>query len=113
MEKDKLTCEDPSSIIGEESLIKLHSVTNIREDDASLTTFLTARPAPFEDVSGTIDVDFGYITPYAHSQRLGKRGFLDGIGDVILGNWEFSKSATFDVSAGTPGAVSNIYTGGK
>lgn len=81
-----------------------------------MTTFLTAQPAPWEDVSGTFDIDFGHITPYQKTPQLKERGLGDvfgGIGDTLQGNFDETKSANFDVSAGTKGQRSNIYSDSK
>lgn len=89
-------------------------ITNIQEDEGKLTTFLTAEKAPWSDIAGTYDLDFGRaIQPKKASRR---RGLLDRItnavsntGDFILnGNADFSKSINFPVSVGTPGVVTNV-----
>ncbi|KAL8897321.1 MAG: hypothetical protein Q9207_007269 [Kuettlingeria erythrocarpa] len=96
-------------------------ITNIREEQDSLTTFLTAEKAPWSDVAGTYDLDFGRAIPAAKTTR--RRGLFDSIkkgvakvGDavgkvgnaVINGDADFSKSITFPVNVGTPGVSSEI-----
>ncbi|KAL8957970.1 MAG: hypothetical protein Q9193_004880, partial [Seirophora villosa] len=89
-------------------------ITKIREDEGKLTTFLTAEKAPWSDIAGTYDLDFGRaIQPKKVSRR---RGLFDTIsnavgntGDFILnGDADFSKSVNFPVSVGTPGVVTNV-----
>ena len=79
------------------------------EDTASLTTHLDAKPASWKDVIPTFDLDFGHVTPYKQTSKLKGRSI---IGD-IEGNFDESKTVTVDVSAGTKGQVSNIYTSDK
>jgi hypothetical protein len=89
-----------------------------------LTTLLTARPAKWEDISGTFDLDFGIsaLQPNATS-RLTKRwgfddivkGFKDLAGDIVdtfkkLGDVKVDKQVVFDVSVGSEGKRTNIFT---
>ncbi|KAL8984678.1 MAG: hypothetical protein Q9177_004633 [Variospora cf. flavescens] len=89
-------------------------ITNIREDEGKLTTFLTAEKASWSDVAGTYDLDFGRaIQPKKASRR---RGLWDTItnavsntGDFIInGDADFSKSVNFPVNVGTPGVVTSV-----
>ncbi|KAL9045926.1 MAG: hypothetical protein Q9214_001116 [Letrouitia sp. 1 TL-2023] len=82
-------------------------IRNIREDEAKLTTFLTAELAPWRDVGGTYDLDFGRAFPVhkPHERR--------GIGDIIQGNLDLSKSVTVPVNVGTPNQVTNIFKNAK
>ncbi|KAI4267357.1 MAG: hypothetical protein LQ337_008391 [Flavoplaca oasis] len=98
-------------------------ITDIREDKAKLTTYLTAQPAPWSDVAGTYDLDFGRAAmpqPGSHSgpQRRGLLGdifngvkdviggvgdVISDVGDVLSGDIAFDKSANFPVTIGVPG----------
>ncbi|KAL8753730.1 MAG: hypothetical protein Q9184_005337 [Pyrenodesmia sp. 2 TL-2023] len=103
------------------ALIKDISITNIQEDQDTLTTFLTAEKAPWSDVAGTYDLDFGKAIPAPKMAR--RRGLFDSIsnaasrvsnavsniGNAILnGDVDFSKSISFPVNVGTPGVSTEI-----
>ncbi|KAL8832721.1 MAG: hypothetical protein Q9170_004765 [Blastenia crenularia] len=96
-------------------------ITNIQEDPAKLTTFLTAQLAPWSDVAGTYDLDFGRaVTSPKASRRRGLISSIKGIGNKITGavgdagdfllngDADLSKSVTFPVSIGTPGVPNDI-----
>lgn len=102
------------------SLITLHSISKITEDNAKLTTHLTAQIAQWSDIGGTYDLDFGQAIPYQNPQRLKQRGLwgdITNIGKDVLdaaqGNADLSKSVTFPVSVGHEGQKTNIYTDNK
>ncbi|KAI4278080.1 MAG: hypothetical protein L6R38_005321, partial [Xanthoria sp. 2 TBL-2021] len=80
-------------------------ITDIREDAAKLTTYLTAQPAAWSDVAGTYDLDFGKAAmPRPGPQRRGLFDFLGGASDFLLhGDIDFDKSAKFPTAIGTPG----------
>ena len=89
------------------------------EDQKTLTTHLTSKSAPWSEVAGTYEMDFGKVIPYKRPSS--KRDLLGSIGDgissigkdiggTLSGNVDLSKSITFDVAAGTPGKVTNIFT---
>jgi len=85
------------------------------EDPKTLTTHLTSQSAPWSEVAGTYEMDFGKVIPYKRPSS--KRGLLGdigsigkGIGGALSGNVDVSKSITFDVGAGTPGLATNIFT---
>ncbi|KAL8649240.1 MAG: hypothetical protein Q9210_004516 [Variospora velana] len=79
-------------------------ITNIREDEEKLSTFLTAEKAPWSDVAGTYDLDFGRAIQSKKASR--RRGLWDTItnavsntGDFIInGDADFSKSVNFPVN---------------
>ncbi|KAL9004501.1 MAG: hypothetical protein Q9188_002680 [Gyalolechia gomerana] len=105
-------------------------ITQIREDAAKLTTFLTAQKAPWSEVAGTYDLEFGRaITSPRNPQRRGfgdhfrKAGdHLKKAGDHIAGSLEepdkfiknepvdVSKSITFPVRVGKPGEAQPIVS---
>jgi len=102
------------------SLTIMHSISKITEDPAKLTTLLTARTAPWSDVAGTYDLDFGQAMPYQKPPQLKQRGLwgdIMNVGKDVLnaaeGNADLSKSVTFDVSVGHQGQRTNIYTDDK
>ena len=39
-------------------------ISKITEETAALTTYLNARPAPWSDVAGKYDLDFGQVIHY-------------------------------------------------
>lgn len=89
----------------------MNSIDKIREDKSTLTTFLEAQKAPWSEVAGTYDINFGHILPKPKGARgLKNRGLLSGIGGILQGDLEFSKSATFSVAVGQEGQRTNIYT---
>ncbi|KAI4263395.1 MAG: hypothetical protein L6R42_001455 [Xanthoria sp. 1 TBL-2021] len=95
-------------------------ITDIREDAAKLTTYLTAQPAAWSDVAGTYDLDFGKAAmPRPGPQRRGLGDVIDSvhrkIGDAIdsLGNYDFDKSARFPTAIGTPGQNHPIFNNPK
>lgn len=96
-----------------------YSITKITEDESTSTTHLTSQTAPWSDIAGTYDLDFGQTSLYKPTSQLKKRfsfgelgsGLLGGgLGNDLLGNFKESKSVTFDVSTGTKGQVSSIYS---
>ena len=87
-----------------------YSITKITEDESTSTTHLTSQTAPWSDIAGTYDLDFGQTSLYKPTSQLKKRSFLGDLGNDLLGNFKESKSVTFDVSSGTKGQVSSIYS---
>lgn len=102
-----------------------YRITQIREDQGKLTTFLAAQKAPWSDVAGTYDLDFGRAIASPKASR--RRGLIGDIGDavnhvtdtitdtlgdagdfILHGDADFSKSVTFPVNVGTPGQVNEI-----
>ncbi|KAL8991674.1 MAG: hypothetical protein Q9169_007759 [Polycauliona sp. 2 TL-2023] len=83
-------------------------ITDIREDAAKLTTFLTAQIAAWSDVAGTYDLDFGRAAmpppgPPSGPQRRGIFDFIDSVGDTLSGDISFDESANFPTTIGVPG----------
>ncbi|KAL8669848.1 MAG: hypothetical protein Q9168_005577 [Polycauliona sp. 1 TL-2023] len=90
-------------------------ITDIREDAAKLTTYLTAQTAPWSDIAGTYDLDFGRaaMPPPGSPSGPQKRGISDlfgsaadalsGAADAITGDISFDKSANFPTAIGVPG----------
>ena len=98
----------------------MNSISNVAEDAAKLTTHLTAQPAPWSDVAGSYDLDFGQAIPYQNPSRLRPRGLwgdITNVGKDVLnaaeGNADLSKSVTFPMGVGQEGQKSNIYTDDK
>ncbi|KAG8530110.1 uncharacterized protein KY384_005592 [Bacidia gigantensis] len=108
-------------------------ISKITEKTDSWTTFLAAQPAPWEDVAGTYDLDFGKVYPTKNS-KLKHRGIGDwlddvkdtigdvaedvkdgvekvgdGIADTVQGNADFSKSVSFPVNMLSPNEKHNIW----
>lgn len=115
----------------------MNRISNIREDKAKLTTFLTARPAPWSEVAGTYDIEFGKALSAKSKKQtrdiIGDLGNgLENIGQTIgngieeganalkgaaedladqfakLGDADFDKSVIFSVAVGQPKKVTNI-----
>ena len=57
-------------------------INKVTEDTKDLTTFLEAQAAPWSDVAGTYDLDFGKAVPYKHPPTLKGRGIW---GDITGG----------------------------
>ena len=87
-----------------------YSITKITEDESTSTTHLTSQTAPWSDIAGTYDLDFGQTSLYKPTSQLKKRFSFGSLGNDLLGNFKESKSVTFDVSTGTKGQVSSIYS---
>ena len=87
-----------------------YSITKITEDESTSTTHLTSQTAPWSDIAATYDLDFGQTSLYKQTSQLKKHLSNRGIGDDILGNFDESKSVTIDVTSGTKGQVSSIYS---
>ncbi|KAL2038815.1 hypothetical protein N7G274_008573 [Stereocaulon virgatum] len=86
-------------------------ISNITEDNATLTTHLAAKPAPWSDVAGTYDLEFGQTHPYPNSQRLKERDLIsDGLNAAKL-SFDKSVSVSVPVNVGQQGQRTNIYTG--
>ena len=66
--------------------------------------------APWSDIAGTYDLDFGQTSLYKQTSQLKKRFSFGDLKNDVLGNFDKSKSVTFDVSSGTKGKVSSIYS---
>ncbi|KAL8929157.1 MAG: hypothetical protein Q9172_000592 [Xanthocarpia lactea] len=94
-----------------------YRITNIREDRAKLTTYLTAQPASWSEIAGTFDVDFqAAAMAQPGRRRRGLGDFFDGVTDffggvtdfVANGDIDFDKAANFPVNIGTPGERHSI-----
>ena len=92
-------------------------ISKITEDAAALTTYLNAKPAPWSEVAGTYDMDFGHAIPYQHPQRVKERGFwgdIENVGNDVLdaatGSADVSKTVNFPMNIGQQGQRMNIYT---
>lgn len=80
----------------------LNSVTNVRDDLSTLTTFLTALEVPWGQIGGTFDLDFGKaVLP---TKPVSRR---------ILGRMERGIDSAVKISAGEPGNKINILPGGR
>lgn len=95
---------------------RLHRISNVAEDVASLTTHLTAHTAPWSDVARSYDMDFGHAIPFQRSQPSKRSlwGDIVNVGKDVLntveGNADLTKSVAFDMSVGQQGQKTNIYT---
>ena len=87
-----------------------YSITKITEDESTSTTHLTSQTAPWSDIAGTYDLDIGQTSLYKPTSQLKKRFSVGSLRNDLLGNFKESKSVTFDVSTGTKGQVSSIYS---
>lgn len=87
-----------------------YSITKITEDESTSTTHLTSQTAPWSDIAATYDLDFGQTSQYKQTSQLKKRLSNRGLVDDIFGNFDESKSVTIDVTSGTKGQVSSIYS---
>ena len=103
-------------------------ISKVTPDATTLTTFLTAQPAPWTDVAGTYDVDFGQAISFTGSEspggepssgngsELAARGigsFFKGLGNAFLGNFDESKTVNVPVNVRNENQRSNIYSDGR
>ena len=82
------------------SLTNTCRISSIREDPASLTTFLAAEPAPWSDIGGSYDLDFGRVSPY--STGLQQRHWWNG-------NFDVTKNKDFITNIGHPDKIKHLY----
>ena len=108
--RDSHTCKIPllSDITIGHPLIISFRITGIQEDQAKLTTHLTAQIAQWSEVGGTYDLDFG-STPSKEPSADRRRGLIDG----LLGNFDENPSVTFPLNIGTPGKKTSIISSNK
>ena len=100
------------------------SVSNITEDDATLTTSLAARMVPWSEVAGSYELNFGHAISIHQPKRLQDRGWWDDVEnagndtenaaeaalDTAGGSLNKSQSASFPISAGQPNQRTTIFT---
>ena len=90
-------------------------MSKVTDDAANLAIEMTTTIAPWSEVGGTYDIDFGQAIPYK-KPTVNPRGFLGdvvNIGKDVLdaaqGNVDQGKAVTFDVNVGSPGTKTEIY----
>ncbi|KAL8726096.1 MAG: hypothetical protein Q9166_006933 [cf. Caloplaca sp. 2 TL-2023] len=95
-----------------------YKVSTVMEDAADLTIKMQTQVAQWSDVAGTYAIDFGEMVPQA--KKLKARGFWGDIANVgkdvldgAQGNFDETKTVTFDVNVGKSGQKTNIYTDEK
>ena len=95
-------------------------ISKVTEDTEGLTTYLTAQPAPWSDVAGKYNLDFGQSIPYQKPHRFRERGLwgdIVNVGkdvlDAATGSADISKTVSFPVNVGQKGQRTNIYTDNK
>ncbi|KAL8953271.1 MAG: hypothetical protein Q9222_000876 [Ikaeria aurantiellina] len=96
-----------------------YRISHVQEDQAKLTTYLTAQPAPWSEIAGTYDLDFGRAIKTQQNTR--KRGIIDDIGDavgdagdfILHGDADLSRSVTIPVAVGEPGVPHSIVDTAK
>ena len=74
------------------------SISNIIEDDATLTTSLTAQAVPWSDVAGSYELNFGHAMPALRSHRL-KRG-IEKYFDNVLNSTEKDANGVEQIGSG-------------
>ena len=82
-------------------------ISGIREDATTLTTYLTAQPAPWSDVAGTYDMDFGKAIPFQRPSQLQSRGLWGDITKAVKGAANDVKNVASDVVNGAKTAASD------
>ena len=110
-------CIRPSVFLGCNITNKSHSISNIREDRSTLTTFLTAQGASWSDVADTFDLVFGKTlsnlstnrTRLASDRRVKNRSLFKNLFGNLL-NGDYVKDLTVNLDVGTPGKRTNILT---
>lgn len=83
-------------------------ISNIREDTATLTTYLTAKIAPWSDVAGTYEMDFGKAIPFKQPNQLQTRGLWDDIKGVVTGAENDIKKGVDYVASKIEGGASTV-----
>lgn len=100
------------------------SVSNITEDDVTLTTSLAARMVPWSEVAGSYELNFGHAISIHQHKHLRDRNWWDNVEnagndtenaaeaalDTAEGNYNKSQSASFPISAGQPNQRTTIFT---
>lgn len=66
----------------------------------SLTTYLAAEPAPWSDIAGSYDLDFGHVL--TRPDPLQRR-------DWTTGNFDITKSTDFGLDIGKPDESHTIW----
>ena len=80
-----------------------YRINSIRDDPSSLTTFLAAEKAPWSDIGGSYEVDFGHtMTPRGNMERR-------GLTDELKGNFDERREKDFDVSLGHRDKVEHLW----
>ncbi|KAL9577879.1 MAG: hypothetical protein Q9212_006082 [Teloschistes hypoglaucus] len=79
-------------------------ITKVEEDEATLTTHLTAEKAPWSEIAGSYDLDFGKAIPT--NKPVQRRGLFN----ILAGNKDTSKSVSFPLNVGTPGVTTAIVS---
>ena len=89
----------------------VYRISNIKEDVSTFTTYLTAQPAPWSDVAGTYDMDFGKAIPFTRPNQLQSRGLWGDITGAVSGAVSDVKSGVDDVVNGAKTVASDIESG--
>jgi hypothetical protein len=101
-------------------------ITDVDNEDEKLKVVLAATPAPWKEVAGNFDLDFGKARMTNSARRaLHARGFIDWVddtvdsigdtlGDVVdaiadVGDGELSKSIDIPVSVGEEGVETLLF----
>lgn len=86
-----------------ETLTSRYRINSIREDGVSLTTYLAAQPAPWSDIGGSYDLDFGHVMAYRPGPE--RRHWID----KLKGNLDIYREGDFDLSIGHPDDVHTLW----
>lgn len=87
------------------------SISKIREDVKTLTTFLTARVAPWSEVAGTYTMDFGRVLTHSTTRKMMKK--RDLISDVKKTGLGIVKDTVNGATNAATGAVKSVVTGAE
>lgn len=106
-------------------MLILYSISNVTNDEVSLITTLAAKTAPWSEIAGTFDMNFGstVVAPGA-TRRLLVRGFFDDlknaagdvvdqVGDVANDVVDGAKDVAGDIVDGAGQAVDTVTDGVK
>ena len=85
-----------------------HRISAIREDATSFTTYLTAQTAPWSDVAGTYDMDFGKAIPFQRPGSLQSRGLWGDITNAVKGVASDVSNVASDVGNDVKSVVSDV-----
>lgn len=104
-------CSTYVNSVFEQDADNFTSISKIREDAKTLTTFLTARVAPWSEVAGTYTMDFGRVLPHSTTRKRMKK--RDLISDVEKTGSDIVKDTVNGATKAVTGAVKSVVTGAE
>lgn len=99
-ERQSYMCVQNFDSKGTKTLTFHRSISSIKADRAALTTYLAAEPAPWSEIGGSYDLDYGHVVTHPHSLK--RRNLFNG-------DFDETKTTDFDGSLGHRDEVENIW----